>query len=252
VNSYKFSQVFFSSDDDCLFTVYHGGHNPHPNVKASGGDASRRHADELARILKIEFPAHSVTRIDVATDRRGQGLYERSEAAMRAVWADQRVKGRRLKDDRRGGSAPEDGSTYYLGAPSSPLRVRLYEKGKERLAETGDPFWLDYLDLVRLELQVRPVKAAGKRAAASIEPREFWGGSEWTRQVAQGVLAMSAEPIQLKAPRTSNHERAMRYAIEQYGPTFLRQIEVLGSTEAFCLDLLRRLGVAGEEPQQAA
>jgi hypothetical protein len=252
VNSYKFSEVFFAADDECLFTVYHGGHNPHPNVKASGGDAARRHADELAAAVRAEFPVHSVTRIDVATDRRGDGLYERSEAAMRAVWADQRAKGRRLKDDRRGGSAPEDGSTYYLGSPASPLRVRLYEKGKERLAVTGDPFWLDYLDLVRLELQVRPVKAAGKRAAASTEPEAFWGGSEWTRQVAQGVLAMSAEPIQLKAPRVPDHERALRAMYSQYGATLLRHLELLGSTEAFCLDHLRRLGVAGEEPQQAA
>jgi hypothetical protein len=131
------------------------------------------------------------------------------------------------------------------------LRVRLYEKGKERLAVTGDPFWLDYLDVVRLELQVRPVKA-GKSAAATMEPGAFWGGAEWTRQVAQGVLAMSAEPIQLRAPRIPDDERALRAMYSQYGATLLRHLERMGSTEAFCLDHLRRLGVAGEEPQQAA
>jgi hypothetical protein len=63
---------------------------------------------------------------------------------------------------------------------------------------------------------------------------------------------MRPEPIRLKAPRIPDHERAMRAAIAQYGPTFLRQIEILGSTEAFTLDLLRRLGVADEQSEEAA
>lgn len=252
VNNYKLGEALLSDQDECLATVYHGGFNPHPNVKASGGDCGRHHGHELARMLKLEFPDHRVTRLDVALDGRGDGLYERAASAMHSVWVDQRAKGRRIKDDRRGGSAPEDGRTYYLGSPASPLRARLYEKGKERLAVTGDPYWLDYLDVVRLELQVRPVKAAGKSAAAFMDIAAFWGGAEWTRQVAQGVLAMSAEPIQLKAPRLTDHERAMRHVISQYGPTFLRHIDLMGSPEAFCDDLLRRLGVTGEEASRAA
>jgi DNA relaxase NicK len=249
--SYKFSDHLFSRDDECLATVYHGGHNPHPNVKASGGVAGRRHADILADILREEFPVHRVSRCDVATDRRGDRLYENAQRVMFSVWEGQRALGRRFRDDQQGGSAPEDGRTYYLGAPSSPVRARVYEKGKEQLAKTGDPFWLDYLDLVRLELQVRPQKAF-KSEAAVLEREAFWGCAEWTRQVAQGVLAMSPEPVMLKAPRVSDHERSLRALTKQYGPTILRHVELLGSWESFSLDLQRRLGVAQGENEQAA
>lgn len=246
-NSYKFADHLFSSDDENLATIYHGGHNPHPNVKASGGDASSRHGQILAETLRAEFPTHRVARADIATDRRGEDLYDHSKAALLAVYHAQRAKGRRIVDKAIEPTDRSAGWTYYLGS-GFPHKVRLYEKGKERFAQTGDPFWLDYFDLVRLELQVRPEKT-GKSVAAKMEPVQFWGASDWLRQAAQGALAMNADPIMLKAPRVANHERAYRAMIAQYGPTMLRQIDILGSPEAFTLDLLRRLGVAGEEAQ---
>jgi hypothetical protein len=237
-------------EEQLLATVYHGGHNPHPNVKASGGDALTRHANVLADILRAEFPRHRVSRLDVATDRRGEGLFDQVYSCMHAVWQDQRAKGRKFKDQTVGGSAPEDGRTYYLGSKTSALQCRAYEKGKERLSATGDDYWLDYLDLVRIELQVRPEKDF-KSTAATLEPEAFWGCAEWSRQVAQGVLAMSAEPIMLKMPRLPDHERAMRAMTGQYGPTMIRQIEALGSWEAFCEDLYRRLGLTSETDRAA-
>lgn len=249
-NSYKFSDHLFSGDGENLATVYHGGHNPHPNVKASGGDGHCRHGDVLARSLRAEFPAHRVSRCDVATDRRGECLYDEMKTALLGVYHQQRSLGRKLSDKAVEPTDRDAGWTYYLGS-GFPHKVRLYEKGKERFAQTGDPFWLDYFDVVRLELQVRPEKT-GKSVAATMEPVQFWGAAEWLRQAAQGALAMSAEPIMLKAPRVPDHERAYRAMIAQYGPTMLRQIELLGSPEAFTFDLLRRLGVAGEESPQAA
>jgi hypothetical protein len=247
-NSYKFSDHLFL-DEECVATVYHGGHNPHPNVKASGGDASRRHADVLADIIRYEFPVHRVTRIDVATDRRGEGAFDLAMQEMLAVAEGQRAHGRKFKQQLI--DSAEDGRTLYLGSRASPYRVRCYEKGKERFAQTGDPFWLDYSDLFRLELQVRPVKA-GKSTAATMEPSAFWGCTDWVRQVAQGVLAMNAVPVMLKIPRVPDHERAMRHLIAQYGPTLHRHSELLGSWEAVWRDFERRLGVAVEEAPQAA
>lgn len=248
-NNYKFSE-YLVHEEQVLATVYHGGHNLHPNVKASGGDADCRHADRLSTILRTALPVHRVSRVDVATDRRGEGLFDQVQRCMHAVWCDQRAKGRKFRDQLVGGSAPEDGRTYYLGSKKSPLQCRAYEKGKERLSATGDDYWLDYLDLVRIELQVRPEKQF-KSTAATLEPRDFWGCAEWSRQVAQGVLAMSAEPIMLKMPRLPDQERAMRAMTGQYGPTMMRQIEALGSWEAFCEDLHRRLGLTAESDHAA-
>lgn len=258
-NNFKLCEHLFSADDECLASVYHGGHNPHPNVKASGGDDTKR-ADQLAGILRAEFPAHRVTRLDSAIDLRGD--YYTAERSMYGVWRHQRSKGRKLRDNKHGGPSdrvpgvpdelePDAGHTYELGS-GFPHKVRLYEKGKERYAQTGNPFWLDHFDLFRLELQTRPEKA-GKSIAATMGPEAVWGCAEWLRQVKHGVLAMDAEPIRLKAPRAPDHERALRAMFAQYGPTLLRHLEMLGSVEAYTLDHLRRLGVvADEESPQAA
>lgn len=257
-SGYKFSDDLWSEDGECLATIMHGGHNPHPSVKASGGDNVRR-ADVLASILRTEWPTHRVSRCDIATDLLGEGLYGRAELALLAVRDAQRALGRRLNDDRKGGDAdrllgqansdPDVGLTYELGS-GFPHKVRLYEKAKERYSKTGNPFWLDYPHLVRLELQVRPEKA-GKSIAATMEPEAFWGCAEWLRQVKLGVLAMGAEPVQLKAPRVHDRHRAYRAMIQQYGPTMREFIEILG-WETFALELARDLGVLGEESPQAA
>jgi hypothetical protein len=236
-----------------LATVYHGGHNINPNVKASGGDADRRHGDVLAAILRSEFPDHRVSRLDAAIDIEKPGLYAEVDALALRIWSEQRALGRKFKDERIGGSAPEDGRTIYLGSRrSSSVFLRAYEKAKERYAQTGDPFWLDRLDLMRLELVLRPQKGF-KRTAATLTPYEAWGCTEWSAQVALGVVGMRPDPIKLRAPRVSDHERSLRAAYAQYGPTFLRQLEIMGSMEVYLLDHARRLGVdADEESPQAA
>jgi hypothetical protein len=250
-NNYKFTEHLFSAADELLASVSHGGCNPHPNVKSSGGDADVRHGETLASILRVEFPDHTVCRSDPAIDFQGDGLFDRVDSLMRSIWQQQRDLGRRFKDRRIGGSAPEDGRTTYLGSVKSDACARLYEKGKEQLAKTGDPFWLDHQDLVRLELQVRPQKAL-KRTAATWEPFTAWGCTGWSRQLALGVVGMSPEPISLKTPRVNDHEGRMRWVVKQAGPTLLEHIELCGSWEAFCLDLKRRLGVVPDEESPEA
>jgi hypothetical protein len=161
--------------------------------------------------------------------------------------------GHKIKDERIGGSAPEDGKTIYLGSRrTSPVFLRAYEKGKEQYAKTGDPFWLDLFDLARLELVLRPQKGF-KRTAATLTPFEAWGRTSWSAQVAHGVVGMRPEPIKIIAPRMSDHEGRMRHCLAQYGPTLRDHLELMGSMEAFAFDLARRLGVgADEESPQAA
>ena len=48
---------------------------------------------------------------------------------------------------------PEKGRTLYLGSQSSPVRMRLYEKGLQpEYAHLNRPNW------ARIEVQVRPAK----------------------------------------------------------------------------------------------
>lgn len=226
-------------DGEIAVTMMHGGVNPHPNVKASGD-----FSPSLAQLIRHYWPQHRVSRLDVAIDMRGDGVFDQVVRIMSAVGREFRLRGNKwLPDDL------DEGSTYYLGGEQSALRVRCYEKGKQLFKLTGDPCWRELFDWTRLELQVRPEKAF-KSTAASMPPEAFWGCSTWTRDLAAHTLALNPAPVEMKPARLADHERAMRYAVQQYGPTFLRQISKLGSWEAFCADLHVRMGL--DQPDQAA
>lgn len=231
-NSFRHRVDLADSDGEVYACVQFGGVNPHPNVKSTGS-----HAPFLAQFLRHDFPDHRVSRLDVCLDYQGDGAFDDTIRIMTSVGKECRLRGERIIPDDL-----DDGSTYYLGAPSSALRVRCYEKGKQLFRETRDPVWKQFFDWTRLELQVRPQKKF-KAEAALMEPAEFWGCAYWTRQIAAGALGMNAEPVQMKPSRIADHERAMCALTSQYGPTILRQIEKLGSWEAFCADLKCRLGI---------
>lgn len=235
-NSFKARADFHDDDGEVFATVMYGGVNPHPNVKATGD-----HAPALAGVLRHHFPEHRVSRLDVAVDAMGEGLFDDVVRLMSATGREHRLKGEKIIPDDL-----DEGSTYYLGARESALRVRCYEKGKQLFKLTGDPVWRQFFDWTRIELQVRPEKDF-KRTAATMQPAEFWGCSRWTRDLAAGVLAMSPEAVSMKPTRIADHERAMRALVQQYGATILRQVAKLGSWDGFTADLQKRLAVDLDE-----
>lgn len=230
-NSYARRADLFDPEGELFACVMHGGVNPHPNVKSTSD-----HAPALAGVLRERWPDHRVSRLDVAVDYRGEGAFEDTVRLMSEVGRSHRMKGEKIIPDDL-----DDGSTYYLGSRASALRVRCYEKGKELFKKTGDPVWRNFFDWTRVELQVRPEKSF-KVAAARMQPEEFWGCAQWTRDLASGVLDLNPEAVTMKPTRIADHERAMRALTAQYGPTILRQVAKLGSWEAFTEDLQRRLG----------
>lgn len=191
-----------------------GGVNPHPHVTGSGDSGER-----IAKLLRETFPDHRVARVDVAIDMRGDGLFD----DLFRLLAQTSAKYSTLSGKRILGDSPDDGSTYYLGAPTSAIRVRLYEKGKQLYKLTGDPVWRMFFDWARLEIQVRPQKAF-KSEAARMPPEAFWGCAAWTRDLARDCLALNPEPVTMKPTRIADHERAMRALAAQYGPTLLRDL----------------------------
>lgn len=231
-NSYSRRADLYNSEGEVYATAMHGGVNPHPNVKSTSD-----HAPALAGVLRHRWPDHRISRLDVAVDYRGESAFDDTVRLMSAVGRSHRMKGEKIIPDDL-----DDGSTYYLGSRTSSLRVRCYEKGKELFKKTGDPVWRNFFDWTRIELQVRPEKAF-KSVAAKMEPADFWGCAQWTRDLAAGVLELNPEAVTMKPTRIADHERAMRALTAQYGPTILRHVEKLGSWEAFAHDLQRRLGV---------
>lgn len=226
-HNYRQSFTVRDREGDRVALVLAGGPNGHPNVTASGTAC-----DAFVPAVRAAWPEHRVTRADVAEDFAGEGSYEALEGCCRAVGAAAGVKGRAIVPDD-----PADGRTYYMGAPSSDVRVRLYDKTAEarrHLAPEAHATIPDHW--ARLEVQVRPRKQ-WKDAAAHLEARAFWGFARWTTDLAAKALQLDVERIEMQAGRESDHDRAVRFLIQQYGPTLLRMHQEHGDWQAVGLQL---------------
>lgn len=219
---------------DRVATVLCGGPNGHPNVAASG-DATER----FVRLVRDFWPVHRVTRFDAAEDFVQEGSYDRLEAVCRAVGRDRKVKGRAIVPDDI-----SDGRTYYLGSPSSDVRVRLYDKTAEtrrslpaeRHSEVPESW-------TRLEAQIRPRTPEWKGYAAQCSAEEAWSFSGWTRDLGERALGLNLNRVSMRIEREADDERTLRALALQYG-AFMRRVQAdYGSWDAFgrtVMDILER------------
>lgn len=197
--------------------VWHGGTHHRPHVVLSGEMA---HAG--AQVIREHWPDHKVTRTDSAEDW-SDPVFDRIQQAMLEV-----AQLARVKVDTRGDHLlTKQGRTVYLGAPSSAVRVRLYDKAAElRSKFSSDPIRLAEVPehLVRFEAQVRPAGDAARRAFATIKPEEVMGAAGWLRDVWSKVTGLDAAPVQArKLWRQSDDDRAWSHMLAQYGPLLERK-----------------------------
>lgn len=177
--------------------------------------------------LRSRFP-HRCTRVDSCADFERPGAFEELLVPVLRVKADHRLYGERRGD----WEMPELGRTQYLGANSSPIRARLYEKGKQ-----PEFRHLDRPHLCRLEIQVRPQKEA-KTAYAQLSALEVWGASKWTRQLASEVLETMLDPHPPGTVRKdSKRDQALRWMAGQYGPHLVSLAADLGGWDVLGLTL---------------
>lgn len=201
-NGYNDSVVFLDKRGSELGRMLHGG-NIHPNVRSTSN-----RAPNAAGVIREAWPRHKVTRIDVALDYTGEGVFDHLHALAMSVVDDCHIKtGLMMQPDLL-----ERGRTYRIGSPASPVMVRLYEKGLHEIhkGRNEDPFW------TRLELQVRPQKSA-KTAFASIEPLEAWGASRWSAKLLKAVLGEEPQRIKTDPRQESEWEETQKALVKQYG-----------------------------------
>lgn len=172
---------------------------------------------------------HRCTRGDVCADFDAPRAFQRLYRQCRQVKKAHRVIGAKAGD---WDDFPEKGRTMYLGAKTSPVRARLYEKGLQpEYAHLNRPDW------VRLELQVRPAKDA-KSTFAALEPADFWGASRWSRDLAAMALQNHVDPHPAGTMyRESDTDRAIRFMCRQYGAHLMSLFADLGSWECVGLTL---------------
>lgn len=219
--------------------VWHGGTHAYPHAVLSG-----EWAQPGAELIRASFPEHTVSRLDVREDFTEEGAFDAIQPHLVATAAAFRVKVGTAGDHL----LTLKGRTVYLGAPSSPCRLRLYDKREEvlaklppggadrakafaRLGEVPD-HW------ARLEAQIRPHTKEARARFSTIEPVEALGSSAWMREVWRAVAGLELQPVQVgRAWRPSDDERAYSYLLAQYGGVLRRMCSDLGSWECVGLQI---------------
>lgn len=213
--------------DRVLARVWWEGTGPDPHVQGSG-EAAPIVADYLRGLPY----SHYVARCDSAEDYTAPGAFDVLAGLCLTVADQHRIRVLHQGDWHRG----LDGRTVYLGAPTSPTRVRCYEKG---LQVGGDP------NHVRVELQVRP-KARARSLLAVSQPVEVWGCSAWSRDLAGRLSMPDVEKIRVGTSWRAPDEQRARYSlVRQYGRVLTSWANDLGGWE----QLGPVLGTAVEDAQ---
>lgn len=197
-----------------LARLWWGG-NPGVHVQATG-DAS----PEVSAVIRSRWPAHAVSRADACIDWDVQGRFDTLAQALLSYAAVKGIAINQQGDWHRGVSR-----TLYLGAPSSSVRLVLYEKGHQ-LGPPASPDW------VRLEVRVRP-KGAARERVASWEPARAFQASAWVCEALErcgwGALAPDAVGTVWRA---GDDLRARRALLRQYGAVLERWSVELGGWSA--------------------
>jgi DNA relaxase NicK len=196
--------------------VRYGGNRGGVNVELKGSVAQ-----ETYGLLRARYPGHQVSRMDVAIDRTRRGLFERTtrlmEKAVRALPANRKPYVEHKGDWTTAGR----GRTLEIGKAENGGTLVIYEKGYERASKLGG---VQDLNWVRAEARATPSDAEGKKALASMLPSAVWGLSWAFRTCHRVFQAAEADPVRLPKHVTSD-ERTYRWALEAFGPNWLRWCE---------------------------
>jgi len=216
INGYKTTHGLEYGDS--LVTLSHGGVDRPPHVTASGISAV-----PVANIIRSTYPNHRVARVDVALDLLGDGLYDRAFPVLRDLALKSGTKTSRAGD----WDSDVPARTFYVGAPSSQIRSRWYEKGREKLAE--NPICGASPDWSRFEVQVRPATSLMKQFAARMAPSEFFGVGRFTASAVEALVGLEVKKAAWTNLRASStDEKAMHFLSRQYGPLLRRRRAELG------------------------
>ncbi len=206
----------FVVGDQVLYRINYGGQNAEygSNVVGSGGFAPK-----LAEIIRTNFPAHKVSRLDSCIDYHHKDVYDYLRKKALKIAKEQKVQVREIVKPL---AESDDGRTLYLGSQTSAVSMRIYEKGKQ--LGCGDEW-------VRAELQVRPQKDV-KVIAALLSPLEVWGLAKWSHSMAVQMGNAELQRVDAQVYQQSDHDRAYRFFLKQYRRVLEQMRTSHGSWEA--------------------
>ena len=124
---------------------------------------------------------------------------------------------------------PEFGRTLYLGASTSAVKARMYEK-------ESSPNTCTWANRIGVGLVASQASQRGQEAFATLSPSEVWGASKWSRALAArsstNISAHTRAP-----PRLSERDKALSWMVKQYGHHLVGLASDLGGWECVGLTL---------------
>lgn len=163
---------------------------------------------------------YRITRADVRYDvEGGASMRADMERCAQSIADRHRVTVRRVLTTRAG---DEVGRTMYLGAPSSDVIVRIYDK----YLESGEE---RYLGVTRLEVQRRyPNSANPVRVSMFGHPADLVGGSRWAQDLLGEVVGQRVDVVPVERGEVTPLVRSLQVLGQQWGGKILAMCGVLG------------------------
>ena len=227
--------------DEVYLTVMQGLEG-YPDIV--GYQATSERAPYLFGALR-GLPDHvmyRLTRLDVRWDfEGGSSVRVAAVEAMRCI-ADQHGVTLGTHETRRRGKSL--GVTDYAGAPSSPTRIRVYDKH----AESGNDL---YRGVTRLEVQQRwPSPHNWVRVQDLGSPADVVRGSPWARQVILEVVGDRVDRVPAPLRDLTPLDRCIEHLALQYGSSICDWVDGhVGGSDAGWQAFVRRME-AGRSAQR--
>lgn len=230
------SAAAFVVGSETRFKIHFGGQNEEhgPNVIGSGAAAQ-----DLADVIRSTFPVHRVSRLDSCEDYHHPDAYDYLRKVALQIAKQQRVQCREIVKPL---PESDDGRTLYLGAQTSAVSMRIYEKGKQ-LGVDGN--W------VRAELQIRPQKDV-KAIVSMLDSTQVWGLSKWSHSMAEQLGKKGLQRVDAQVYEQSDHDRAYRFMLKQYRRVLEQMLATHGSPEALGAQICYDLAQSDAPPPKAS
>ncbi len=201
------------------------------------GDAAGTHQVEAKGGLSVEVKAalDQVLGVDgYATARRDTCLDIIDDDDLSTFDALDRLaqeiaKERRVQYNRQGQGwlgIPGETRTFYLGARTSPVMVRCYMRGLKTIKEGGQ----DDPRRIRIEVEVKPGKKAGKDQLTGLTDAQLFGCSGWSREFMRRADLLLVDRVRVGTVWTpSDHDRVIHAMMKQYGRVLRDLLERRGA-----------------------
>lgn len=205
-NGYHFAESLYVGDRRVLLACY-GGNQGTCNLLSTSSDSTSLH-DALVAWGGPFKP----TRFDSCIDWEEDHLFDVLAASLIEFANDRDLLVNQMGDWSRGRSR-----TLYIGSPSSPVQLRLYEKGYEvQGLDTTRPHW------VRLEVQVRPAKKRRAAAASWLPADAFCCG--WVSDAIERFFIIPQCKYPIGYERTDTDRLKRRQWLFKVGARALREL----------------------------